>query len=221
MYDLWYAGDEKQASLYTIPASTHGTMASEISMRHSLRGSSHVLSTGCTSSTDAIGHAFLNIRFGRLDRTLAGGSDAPFAPGIFTAFSVMKIMTSSWNEAPERGSRPFSSDRDGFVLAEGAWMFLLEERDARPRARRAHLRRDPRLRLDLRGLSPRAPRGGRRRAGARDELAIEDARIGPAEIDYVNLHGTSTVLNDRIETRALKLALGPARARSPRAASSR
>ncbi len=209
MYDLWYAGDEKKASIYTIPASTHGTMASEISMRHSLRGSSHVLSTGCTSSTDAIGHAFLNIRFGRLDRTLAGGSDAPFAPGIFAAFSVMRIMTASWNEAPERGSRPFSRDRDGFVLGEGAWMLVLEEREG-ALARGAPVLAEilgygstceafHRVRLEEDGVEPARAMS----------LAMEDARIGPSEVDYANLHGTSTVLNDRIETRALKLALGP------------
>ena len=208
MYDLWYSGEEKKASVYTIPASTHGTMASEISMRHALRGWSHVLSTGCTSSTDALGHAFLNIRWGRLDRALAGGADAPFAPGIFAAFSVMRIMTAAWNEAPERGSRPFSRDRSGFVLGEGAWMLVLEDLES-ALARHAAILAEVlgygstceafhRVRLDEDGVEPARAM----------TLAIEDAGLGPSDIDYANLHGTSTVLNDRIETRALKLALG-------------
>ena len=208
MYDLWYAGDAKKASVYTIPASTHGTMASEVSMRHALRGPSHVLSTGCTSSTDAIGYAVHAIRYGHADRVLAGGADAPFAPGIFAAFSVMRIMTPSWNDEPSRGSRPFSKNRDGFVLGEGAWTVLLEE------LRTALERRAPilaevlgygstceafhRVRLEENGIEPARAM----------TLAMEDAGVGPADIDYANLHGTSTVLNDRIETRALKLALG-------------
>jgi 3-oxoacyl-[acyl-carrier-protein] synthase II len=208
MYDLWYGGHEKKASVYTIAASTHGTIASEISMRHALRGPSHVLSTGCTSSTDAIGHALLGIRHGREDRALVGGTDAPFAPGIFAAFSVMRIMTPSWNEAPERGSRPFSADRDGFVLGEGAWMLLLEEMEIA-------IERSAPILAELRGYGSTCEAFHRVRLGedgiepARAmTLAMEDAGVGPSEVDYVNLHGTSTILNDRIETRALKLALG-------------
>jgi len=215
MYDLWYAGDAKKASVYTIPASTHGTMASEVSMRHALRGPSHVLSTGCTSSTDAIGYAALAIRYGRADRVLAGGADAPFAPGIFAAFSVMRIMTSSWNDEPARGSRPFSKDRDGFVLGEGAWTLVLEDLDT-ALARRAAILAEVlgygstceafhRVRLEENGIEPARAM----------TLAMEDAGVGPEDVDYANLHGTSTVLNDRIETRALKLALGARAAHVP------
>lgn len=208
MYDLWYSGQEKKASIYTIPASTHGSIASELSMRYALRGQSHVLSTGCTSSTDALGYAFLSVRYGRLDRVLCGGTDAPFAPGIFAAFSVMRIMTSSWNDSPERASRPFSLNRDGFVLGEGAWMLVLEEMDA-ARSRGATVLAEilgygstceayHRVRLEEDGIEPARAMS----------MAMEDAALGPSEIDYVNLHGTSTAMNDRIETRALKVAFG-------------
>jgi 3-oxoacyl-[acyl-carrier-protein] synthase II len=120
----------------------------------------------------------------------------------------MRILTSSWNDEPERGSRPFSADRDGFVLGEGAWMFVLESYD-HAQARGAKIYGEisgygstceafHRVRLEENGEEPaRAMR-----------LAMEQAGVGPEQIDYVNLHGTSTVLNDRIETRALKLALG-------------
>jgi len=218
MYDLWYAGDAKKASVYTIPASTHGTMASEVSMRHGLRGPSHVLSTGCTSSTDAIGYAALAIRHDRADRVLAGGADAPFAPGIFAAFSAMRIMTSAWNAEPWRGSRPFSKDRDGFVLAEGAWTLLLESLES-ARARQAPILAEVlgygstceafhRVRLEEDGIEPARAMS----------LAMEDAGVGPADIGYANVHGTSTVLNDRIETRALKIALGARAAAVPASA---
>lgn len=218
MYDLWYAGQEKKASIYTIPASTHGTMASELSMRHALRGPSHVISTGCTSSTDAIGYAFDAVRFGRADRVLAGGADAPFAPGIFAAFSVMRIMTPSWNDEPARGSRPFSRDRNGFVLGEGAWTLILEERQTALERGATVLAEIlgygstceafHRVRLEENGIEPARAM----------QLAMEDAALGPEAIDYANLHGTSTALNDRIETRAIKLALEGRAAKIPMSA---
>ncbi len=206
-YALYYSGHVRQCSVYTIPSATIGTLASEISMHFGFRGFSHLISTGCTSSTDALGYASQNIRCGRAEVVIAGGSDAPLAPLILKGFTLMRIITTSWNHAPERGSRPFSADRDGFVLGEGAWMFVVEE-CARARARGAHIYGEiagygstceafHRVRLEESGEEP-----------ARAMLlAMEEARIGPGQVDYVNLHGTSTVLNDRIETRALKLVL--------------
>jgi 3-oxoacyl-[acyl-carrier-protein] synthase II len=208
----FYLDDPKGVSLYTIPSSTPGSLSSELSMRFALRGPSHVLSTGCTSSTDAIGHAMSLIRYGRADRVLVGGSDSPIGPGIMTGFCLMKIMSTAWNDEPERASRPFSKDRDGFVIAEGSWMMVLEERET-ALARGAGIYGEVlgygatceafhRVRLDENGEEPaRAMR-----------LALEDAGLGPDDIDYLNLHGTSTQLNDRIETRAVKMVFG-ARAR--------
>ncbi len=207
-YALYYSGHVRQCSVYTIPSATIGTLASEISMHFGFRGFSHLISTGCTSSTDALGYAAQNIRCGMAETVIVGGSDAPLAPLILKGFTLMRIMTTSWNHAPERGSRPFSADRDGFVLGEGAWMFVVEEYD-HARARGAHIYGEiagygstceafHRVRLEENGEEPA-------RAMA---LAMAQARIGPEQVDYVNLHGTSTVLNDRIETRALKLALG-------------
>ncbi len=207
-YELYYSGHVKQCSVYTIPSATIGTLASEISMRFGFRGFSHLISTGCTSSTDAIGYAVQSIRCGMAETVVCGGADAPLAPLILKGFTLMRIMTSSWNDQPERGSRPFSADRDGFVLGEGAWMFVLECYE-HARQRGAHVYGEisgygstceafHRVRLEENGEEPaRAMR-----------LAMEQAGIGSEQVDYVNLHGTSTVLNDRIETRALKLALG-------------
>jgi len=217
-YELYYSGHIKQCSVYTIPSATIGTLASEISMRFGFRGFSHLISTGCTSSTDAIGYAVQSIRCGMAETVVCGGADAPLAPLIMKGFTLMRIMTSSWNDQPERGSRPFSADRDGFVLGEGSWMFVLESYE-HARERGAHIYGEisgygstceafHRVRLEENGEEPARAM----------QLAMEQAGIGPEQVDYVNVHGTSTVLNDRIETRALKLALGKRAYRVPASA---
>ena len=205
-YRLHYTGQDKLCSVYVIPTSTIGTLASEISMRFGLRGMSHVISTGCTSSTDAIGYALRNIQMGVLDCMIAGGVDAPIAPLIVRGFQLMRILTTRWNEEPERASRPFSRDRDGFVLGEGAWFFVLEERE-RALARGAHIYGEiagygstceayHRVRLEECGEEPARTIG----------LALEEAGADPEAVSYVSYHGTATELNDKIETRAMKLA---------------
>ncbi|MBZ5720406.1 MAG: beta-ketoacyl-[acyl-carrier-protein] synthase family protein [Acidobacteriia bacterium] len=212
-YRLFFHQQYKSMSLFCVPTGVMGTLSSELSVRFGLRGASHVITTGCTSSTDAFGYSLRQIQSGRLDMVLSGGADAPIALGIVKGFILMKILTDSWNVSPERGSRPFSVDRDGFVLAEGAWMFVLEEYE-HARARGANMLAEVRgygstceafhrVRLQECGEEPARAIG----------LAMKEAGIGPADVHYVNLHGTSTQLNDRIETRALKLALGDERAR--------
>lgn len=207
-YRLFFHQQYKQMSLFCVPTGVMGTLSSELSVRFGLRGSSHVVTTGCTSSTDAFGYSLRQIQSGRLDMALSGGADAPITLGIVKGFLLMKILTDSWNQAPEKGSRPFSVDRDGFVLAEGAWMFVLEEYD-HARARGARMLAEVcgygstceafhRVRLQECGEEPARAIG----------LAMKEASIGPKDVHYVNLHGTSTQLNDRIETRALKLVLG-------------
>jgi 3-oxoacyl-[acyl-carrier-protein] synthase II len=207
-YRLFFHQQYKQMSLFCVPTGVMGTLSSELSVRFGLRGPSHVVTTGCTSSTDGFGYAVRQIQTGRLDRVLTGGADAPIALGIIKGFILMKILTDSWNHAPEKGSRPFSVDRDGFVLAEGAWIFVLEEYE-HAKARGAKMLAEVagygstceafhRVRLQECGEEPARAIG----------LAMKEAGIGARDVDYVNLHGTSTQLNDRIETRALKLALG-------------
>lgn len=126
-YSYWYIGPATKASVYTIPASTHGGLSSELSMAFGLRGLSHIVSTGCTSSTDAIAYAAQHIALGRQDLMLTGGVDAPIAPGILAGFNLMTVLTSDWNDEPQRASRPFSLDRSGIVLGEGSWIYVLEE----------------------------------------------------------------------------------------------
>jgi 3-oxoacyl-[acyl-carrier-protein] synthase II len=205
-YRLYYTGKLKQCSVYTIPTSTIGTLASEVSMRFGFRGLSHIVSTGCTSSTDALGYAFRNIQAGVLDTVVAGGVDAPIMPLIVRGFQLMRIMSTRWNHAPQRASRPFSRDRDGFVIAEGSWFFILEEM-AQARARGAHIYGEiagygstceayHRVRLEECGEEPARAMG----------LAMREAGIAPSAVQYIGYHGTSTELNDRIETLAVKLA---------------
>jgi 3-oxoacyl-[acyl-carrier-protein] synthase II len=205
-YRLFYTGHLKQCSVYTIPTSTIGTLASEVSMRFGFRGLSHIVSTGCTSSTDALGYAYRNIKAGVLKTVVAGGVDAPIAPLILRGFQLMRIMTTRWNNEPQRASRPFSRDRDGFVIAEGSWFFVLEEME-QARARGVHIYGEiagygstceafHRVRLEECGEEPARAMG----------LAMAEAGIPPEEVAYIAYHGTSTELNDRIETRAVKLA---------------
>src|SRR5882724_1824507 len=206
-YEYWYAGQRNKASVYTIPSSTHGGLSSELSMVFGLRGLSHVVSTGCTSSTDAIAYAAEHIALGRQDVMLTGGVDAPIAPGILAGFNLMTVLTNEFNDEPARASRPFSLDRSGIVLGEGAWIYVLEELEhAKDRGAKIYAEiagygatcdAYHRVRLEETGDEPARAM----------KIALEDAGRKPEEVDYVNLHGTSTVLNDRIETSALKLVL--------------
>jgi 3-oxoacyl-[acyl-carrier-protein] synthase II len=217
-YRYYFANEAKKASIYTIPTATPGSLPSELSMPFGLKGFSHLVSTGCTSSTDAIAYAAQNIILGRINTVLTGGVDAPLAHSIMLGFCVMKVVTPSWNHDPQRASRPFSRDRDGFVLGEGAYFFVLEEMDhALDRGARVYAEvvgygstcdAHHRVRLDETGVEPARAM----------TLAMKDAGVAPEEIDYINLHGTSTEMNDRIETRAIKLAFGPAAARVPMSA---
>jgi 3-oxoacyl-[acyl-carrier-protein] synthase II len=208
MYELWYKGAVKQASVYSVPSGTIGTIASEISMAYDLHGFSHLISTGCTSSTDAIGYAYRNLKLGVCDYVVTGGADATITEGVMTGFCIMRIVSNTWNEQPTGGSRPFTANRDGFVLAEGAWMFVLE-REETARARGAHIYAEVagygstcdayhRVRMDESGEEPARAM----------TTAMKDAGVDPTDVDYINYHGTSTDLNDRIETRAVKLAFG-------------
>jgi 3-oxoacyl-[acyl-carrier-protein] synthase II len=208
MYELWFNDAERQASIYSIPSGTIGTIASEISMAFDLHGFSHLISTGCTSSTDAIGYAYRNLKLGVIDYVVCGGADATITEAVMTGFCIMRIVSNSRNEAPERASRPFSMDRDGFVLSEGAWMFIME-REETAKARGAKIYGEVagygstcdahhRVRMDESGEEPARAM----------QLAIKDADLGASDINYLNYHGTSTDLNDRIETRAVKIAFG-------------
>ena len=207
-YRLWHSGKEKQVSLFCVPSGTMGTIPSEISMRFGFRGYSHVVTAGCTSSTDAMGYAYQHIQAGVQPMFVTGGVDSPITDGIVKGYTMIRALTQSWNDEPERASRPFSADRDGFVLAEGSWMFVLEEYE--------HAKsRGARIYAEITGYGATCEAYHRVRMSDSPEeparaisLALEEARVAAKDIQYVSLHGTSTEMNDRVETRALKLALG-------------
>src|SRR5207237_5469691 len=119
----------KKVTPYAIPVSIVGMVSSEISISLRLRGLSHVLSCGCTSSTDAIGYATALLRAGDADVILSGGTDACVTPGMIFGFSRMRAIATRYNDAPAEASRPFDRARDGFILGEGAWMVVLERED--------------------------------------------------------------------------------------------
>ena len=208
MYHLYYTNQVRKASVYAIASGTIGTLSSEISMHFGLRGPSHVVSTGCASSTDALGYAFRSIKFGTGDVFLCGGVDATIVRGIMEGFLMMRVVSTAWENEPRRASRPFSADRDGFVLGEGAWMFVLEEFE-RAAARGARIYGEirgygstcdahHRVRLDETGDEPARAMS----------LALEEAGLPSEAMDYLAYHGTSTELNDRVETQAVRLAFG-------------
>ena len=207
-YRRYFEDQRKQISVYTVPTSTIGNLSSEVSMAYGLRGLSHVVSTGCTSSTDAVGYAAEQIRHGALDAVITGGVDTVVSYLVMWSFELMRILASGWNHEPERASRPFSKDRNGFVLGEGAWVFVLESLQS-ALARGAPIYGEiagygstcdayHRVRLDESGEEPARAM----------QLALEDAWVPPENIGYINLHGTSTELNDRVETRAVRLCFG-------------
>ena len=207
-YRYYFENEAKKASIYSIPTATPGSLPSEISMAYGLKGFSHLVSTGCTSSTDALNYAVQNIQLGKIKTILSGGVDAPLAHSIMLGFCMMRLMTPSWNEEPHRASRPFCKGRDGFVVGEGSYLFVLEEYEhAVNRGARIYAEiigygstcdAHHRVRLDESGIEPARAMG----------IALADAGVSIDEIDYINLHGTATDLNDRIETRAIKIAFG-------------
>jgi 3-oxoacyl-[acyl-carrier-protein] synthase II len=167
-----------------------------------------LISTGCTSSTDAIGYAYRNLKLGVADYIVTGGADATITEGVMTGFCIMRIVSTQFNDSPAAASRPFTSNRDGFVLGEGSWMFVME-REETARARGATIYAEVagygstcdayhRVRMDDSGEEPARAM----------QLAMNEAKIDGTAVDYLNYHGTSTDMNDRIETRAVKLAFG-------------
>jgi 3-oxoacyl-[acyl-carrier-protein] synthase II len=198
----------RRVSPYSIVASFVGMLSSELNMHFRLHGMSHVVSTGCTSSTDAMGYAYNAIRLGQIDAVVSGGVESCITFGLMTAFCRMGTVTTKWNDQPANASRPFNSDRDGFVLGEGAWVIILEELD------RA-LNRGAKIYAELVGYASTcdayhrvqiAPTG--HDAARAMRIAVESGGLTLDQIDYLNLHGTATKINDRTESAAVRMAFG-------------
>ena len=207
-YEDFFVSGGRHVTPYAIAVGICGMVSSEISISLGLRGISHVLSCGCTSSTDAIGYASALIRSGEYEVLLSGGTDGCVLPGMIFGFSRMRAVSTRYNDRPATASRPFDRGRDGFVLGEGAWMLVLERED------RALARGAP-IYARIEGYASTCDAYHRVQMdpdGAEIvrclETALDKAGRSPDEIGYVNYHGTSTQLNDAIEARCVRRVFG-------------
>jgi 3-oxoacyl-[acyl-carrier-protein] synthase II len=217
-YASYFAQGARGVSPYAVPCSTPGMLASEVSIALALGGMSHVVSNGCTSSTDALGYALDFVRAGRADILLAGGADACITPGVLAGYCNMKVVSTAWNETPGRSSRPMSADRDGFVLGEGAWVLVIESEAALLKSGRRPLAEVAGYGASCEAYHRVAMREDGVEPARAMHQALHDAELPAEAIDYVNLHGTGTPLNDRVETRAVKRVLADRAARVPMSA---
>ena len=190
----------------SIPMGMSNASAGHISLRYGLKGAGFTLSTACSSGTHAIGEAYRLVKDGYSDVNIAGGSDATLSPVIFTAWCAMRIL-SRRNETPETACRPYSKDRDGMVLGEGAGFVIIEELEHA-------LKRDASIYAEMIGYGSSydashitAPDAAGQAIAIRK--ALSESNIKPGEIDYINGHGTGTLLNDKVETESVKRVFGP------------
>jgi 3-oxoacyl-[acyl-carrier-protein] synthase II len=178
--------------------------AGNIAIKLNLQGPCHTVVTACASGTDAIGDALRWIREGKVDLMLAGGTEAAITPLGLASFCVLQAVSTKFNDNPDKASRPFDTARDGFVMGEGAGLLVLEELEhARKRGARIYAEvAGYGATCDANHLTAPHPEGLGAVKAMR--LAIQDAGLTPADIDYINAHGTSTPINDRVETKAIK-----------------
>ncbi len=204
-YEEFFGNRSRKVTPYCVSSSFVGMLSSEISITLGLHGISHVISTGCTSSTDAIGYAYQMIRSGQEELLLSGGAEACITNGLMAGFARMGVMATRYNQMPERASRPFDRDRDGFVLGEGSWMFVLEPYE-RARERGAKIYAEitgygstcdayHRVAMKQDGVEPARAM----------QLAMERSGVEADSIQSIQLHGTATKMNDAVETKAVKL----------------
>ena len=197
----------KRVTPFLIPMMLADMASAQVSMVTGSMGANYCLVSSCASGADALGQGWEMIRRGQEDVVLAGGSEAPVYPIAVAGFNALRAL-SRHNENPQNASRPFDVNRDGFVIGEGSAVLVLESQES------AERRGVPPL-AELRGygatsdahhLTEPSPTG--QSAANAMILALKNAGIKPSQVDYINAHGTSTPLNDRQETKAIKLALG-------------
>lgn len=202
----------RRVSPLSIPQMIVNMPSGQIAIQHQLQGPNFAVVTACASSLHAIGLASRLIRFGDADLIVAGGSEAALTKLGIASFAAMRAL-STRNDSPETACRPFDKERDGFVMGEGAGVLVLEEYESA-------MRRGARIYAEVAGFGMSADANhitapcedgeGARRAMS---LAMSDAKLNPEDVDYINAHGTSTPLNDKIETLAIKRTFGQEQAR--------
>jgi len=198
-----------RVSPFLVPMMLPDTAPGQIAIQHGLKGPNMAIATACASSANALGEATETIRRGAADAILTGGAEAGIVPLALAGFVVMTAI-SRRNDAPQKASRPFDANRDGFVLGEGGVALLLENLD-HARARGA------RIYAEVLGYGASsdafhitAPEETGEGAARAMRMALAQARLEPQDIGYLNAHGTSTLLNDKSETAAIKQVFGPA-----------
>ena len=192
----------------SVPKFMGNSPAGQISMKLGLLGPAFVVASACTSATDAMGRALRTIRSGMCDMMITGGSEGLISPIVFAGFGNLQACSTKYNDQPEKASRPFDRDRDGFVIGEGAGVMILEsEEHAKARGARIY--------AELAGYGATcdahhltAPHPDGRGAKAAMHMALQTGGLATDEVDYVNAHGTSTPLNDPTETAAIKDVFG-------------
>ena len=207
-YDALQTSGPHRVSPFMVPAMMPNAASATVAITYGLRGPNLCVASACATGSHAIGEAAEMIRRGHAEAMICGGSEAVIAPLSLSAFKNMGAV-STRNDEPERASRPFDAGRDGFVMGEGAGALVLESLE---RARR----RGARIYCEVAGYGATADawhitapeEAGQGAAGAM-ERALHDADLAPEEVDYVNAHGTSTLLNDRTETQAIRALFGP------------
>jgi 3-oxoacyl-[acyl-carrier-protein] synthase II len=200
---------------FFIPMLIANLAAGHIAIRFGAKGPNTCIVTACATGAHCIGDSMRAIKYGDADVVIAGGTEANLTPLCVAGFNVMKAI-SVRNDEPERASRPFDRDRDGFVVAEGAGIIILEELEYAKR------RGAPKIYAELAGygyngdayhITAPAPEGDG--AARCMEIALADARITPEDVDHINAHGTSTILNDVTETQAIKRVFGDRAGKTP------
>ncbi|MCR5605395.1 MAG: beta-ketoacyl-ACP synthase II [Treponema sp.] len=206
----YYKSDFKRVPPMTIPELIPNEAAGNICMQFGLHGTTHTVSTACSSGTDAIGDALDQIRSGRADVCLSGGAESTINGYAIAAFDVLQTLSKSYVDDPTKASRPFDKDREGFVMGEGSAILVLEEYE-HAKARGAKIYAEiagyggTTDGYHLTSPNPDGVQGARAMT-----LAMKDANVKPEDIQYYNAHGTSTHLNDSGETQMLHNAFGEA-----------
>jgi 3-oxoacyl-[acyl-carrier-protein] synthase II len=201
---LYNEGPEK-VSPFFIPGFIANMAVGEVSMDFGVRGPSKCVVTACATGNNCIGDAFRLIQYGEADAMIAGGSDAYILPIAIAGFDKMRALSRRNNE-PEKASRPFDKDRDGFVIGEGAGVVILEEMESA-------IQRGAKIYAELIGYGSNIDSFHITEPDWENQarclkLALSDAVISPGDVEYINAHGTATVINDVSETKAIKAALG-------------
>ena len=201
-------GGPRKITPFFIPMLISNMAPGQISIELGAKGPNSLVATACAAGSHAIGDSFRLIREGRADAMITGGVESVITPLAVGGFCSMKALSTRSNDDPARASRPFDRDRDGFVIAEGSGILILEELEqARRRGARIYAEViGYGLNGDAYHMTAPAP-GGAGAAGCM-RLALQDAGIDPGEVDYINAHGTSTELNDLYETQAIKAVFG-------------